>query len=58
MKTNKIHDKTVIEYETELSHYNRKTLDITRFKEYLQDLRNIYKQKIISNLQFHRKVRF
>jgi hypothetical protein len=33
MKYNKIEEKTIIEYETELSH---KTLDITKFKEYLQ----------------------
>ena len=33
-KKTKIGDKTIIEYETELCKYNRKTLDITKFKEY------------------------
>ena len=33
-KQTKIHDKTIIEYETELCKYNRKTLDILKFKEY------------------------
>ena len=40
MKNNKIQDKgtnkTIIEYETELSIYNRKTLHIDKFKEYIQ----------------------
>ena len=32
----KISNKTVIEYETELSKYNRKTLNIQSFKEYVK----------------------
>ena len=33
-KQEKIDEKTIIEYETELCKYNRKTLDIEKFKEY------------------------
>ena len=33
-KKTKINDKTIIEYETELCKYNRKTLDMAKFKEY------------------------
>ena len=36
MKTNKIEGRTITEYETELSNFNRKTLDIDRFKQYIQ----------------------
>jgi hypothetical protein len=36
MKHNKIQGKTIIEYETEISNYNRKTLNIIKYKEYLQ----------------------
>jgi hypothetical protein len=63
MKTNKINDKTVIEYETELSHYNRKTLDITRFKEYLQAKNRInhtlfgfYRKELFRKLKFGRHI--
>ena len=63
MKTNKIHDKTVIEYETELSHYNRKTLDITKFKEYLQAKNRInhtlfgfYRKELFRKLKFGRHI--
>jgi transposase len=35
MKHHKIQGKTVYEYETELSKYNHKTLDVKKFKEYL-----------------------
>ena len=31
-----IDEKSVIEWETELSHYNRKTLDFGRFQDYIQ----------------------
>jgi hypothetical protein len=31
-----IDGKSVIEWETELSHYNRKTLDFGRFQDYIQ----------------------
>ena len=63
MKTNKIHEKTVIEYETELSHYNRKTLDITKFKEYLQAKNRInhtlfgfYRKELFRKLKFGRHI--
>jgi hypothetical protein len=63
MKTNKIHDKTVIDYETELSHYNRKTLDITKFKEYLQVKNHInhilfgfYRKELFRKLKFGRHI--
>ena len=36
MKKEKIHGKTIIEWETELSKLNRKSLIITKFKEYIQ----------------------
>lgn len=36
MKCKLLDGKTIIEYETELSKYNRKTLNIDKFKEYLQ----------------------
>jgi len=59
MKTNKIHDKTVIDYENELSHYNRKTLDITTFKEYIQVKNRInhilfgfFKKELFRKLKF------
>ena len=32
----KIQDRTIIEWETELSNFNKKSVDITRFKEYIQ----------------------
>ena len=41
MKTNKIKGKTIIEYETELSHFNRKSLQITKYKEYLREKNRI-----------------
>lgn len=63
MKTNKIHEKTVIEYETELSHYNRKTLDSTKFKEYLQaknrtnhTLFGFYRKELFRKLKFGRHI--
>ena len=36
MKKEKINGKTIIEWETELSKLNRKSLNITKFKEYIQ----------------------
>jgi len=36
LKQEKIHGKTIIEWETELSKMNKKTLDITKFKAYIQ----------------------
>jgi hypothetical protein len=45
MKTNKIQgegtNKSVIEYETELSNYNRKTLQIDKFKTYINEKNRI-----------------
>ena len=59
MKTNKIQDKTITNYETELSHYNKKTLDITKFKEYLQEKNRInhilfgfYRKELFRKLKF------
>ena len=36
LKREKINGKTIIEWETELSKLNRKSLNITKFKEYIQ----------------------
>jgi hypothetical protein len=59
MKNNKIECKTIIEYETELSHFNRKTLQITKFKEYLQEKNRInhilfkfYSKELFRKLKF------
>ena len=59
MKYNKIEEKTIIEYETELSHYNRKTLNIGKFKEYLQAKNRInhilfgfYRKQLFRKLKF------
>jgi len=35
-KKEKIDDKTIIEYETELSLFNKKSLDIVKYKEYIK----------------------
>jgi hypothetical protein len=63
MKTNKINGKTIIEYETELSNYNKKTLDITKFKEYLQIKNHInhllfgfYRKELFRKLKFGRYI--
>jgi hypothetical protein len=59
MKTNKIEEKTIIEYETELSHYNRKSLQIATYKEYLQEKNRInhilfqfYRKELFRKLKF------
>ena len=59
MKYNKIEEKTIIEYETELSNYNRKTLDITKFNEYLTKKNQInhilfafYRKQLFRKLKF------
>ena len=59
MKTNKIKGKTIIEYETELSHFNRKSLQITKYKEYLQEKNRInhilfgfYRKELFRKLRF------
>ena len=36
LKQEKINGKTIIEHETELSNYNRKSLNIDEFKAYIQ----------------------
>ena len=36
LKKEKINGKTIIEWETELSKLNRKSLNISKFKEYIQ----------------------
>ena len=59
MKTNKIEGKTIIEYETELSHFNRKSLQISKYKEYLQEKNRInhilfgfYRKELFRKLKF------
>jgi hypothetical protein len=61
MKHNKIQGKTIIEYETEISNYNRKTLDIIKYKEYLQVKNRInhilfgfYRKELFRKLKFGR----
>jgi hypothetical protein len=63
MKTNKIQGNTIIEYETELSNFNRKTLDITKFKEYIQSknrtnhiLFGFYAKQLFRKLKFGRYI--
>jgi hypothetical protein len=36
LKNEKIHGKTIIEWETEISKFNRKSLNIPKFKEYIK----------------------
>jgi len=59
MKTNKIQGKTIIEYETELSHFNRKSLQMTKYKEYLLEKNRInhilfgfYRKELFRKLKF------
>ena len=63
MKTNKIQEKTIIEYETELSNFNKKTLNITKFKEYLREKNRInhilfgfYAKQLFRKLKFGRYI--
>jgi hypothetical protein len=63
MKTNKIQGRTIIEYKTELSHFNKKTLDIERFKEYLREKNRInhilfgfYRKELFRKLKFGRYI--
>jgi len=37
LKEEKINGKTIVEWETELSKFNRKSLNITKFKEYIKN---------------------
>jgi hypothetical protein len=63
MKTNKINDKNIIEYETELSQYNRKTLDIEKFKIYIREKNRInhilfgfYRKELFRKLKLGRYI--
>jgi transposase len=63
MKTNKIQGKSVIEYETELSTYNRKTLQIDKFKTYINEKNRInnmlfefYAKHLFRKLKFGRHI--
>jgi hypothetical protein len=60
LKQEKIDGKTIIEYETELSKFNRKTLDIVEFKKYIQKKNEIneklfefYKRYIFRKLKLN-----
>ena len=59
MKHHKVDGKNIYEYETELSHYNRKTLDVTKFKEYLtvKNRMNYFIASFYQNTLF-RKLKF
>ena len=63
MKTNKIQGKSVIEYETELSLYNRKTLCMDKFKSYITEKNRInhmlfgfYAKQLFRKLKFGRHI--
>ena len=63
MKTNKIQGKSVIEYETELSLYNRKTLCMDKFKAYINEKNRInhilfdfYAKQLFRKLKFGRHI--
>ena len=63
MKTNKIQGKSVVEYETELSLYNRKTLCIDKFKAYINEKNRInhilfdfYAKYLFRKLKFGRHI--
>jgi len=63
MKTNKIQGKSVIEYETELSLYNRKTLCMDKFKSYITEKNRInhmlfgfYAKQLFRKLKFGRDI--
>ena len=63
MKTNKIQGKSVIDYETELSLYNRKTLCIDEFKTYVNEKNRInnllfgfYVKHLFRKLKFGRHI--
>jgi transposase len=60
LKQEKIDEKTIIEYETELSKFNRKTLNIEEFKKYIQKKNEInhklfefYKRYIFRKLKLN-----
>lgn len=63
MKTKKIQGKSVIDYETELSLYNRKTLCIDKFKSYIHEKNRInnilfdfYAKQLFRKLKFGRYI--
>jgi len=63
MKTKQINGKSVIEYETELSKHNRKTLGIEKFKEYVGEKNRInnilfgfYAKQLFRKLKFGRYI--
>jgi hypothetical protein len=63
MKTNKIEGKSVIEDETELSLYNRKTLQTDKFKTYINEKNRInnllfdfYAKHLFRKLKFGRHI--
>ena len=63
MKTNKIQGKSVIDYETELSLYNRKTLCMDKFKAYINEKNRInhilfdfYAKHLFRKLKFGRHI--
>ena len=63
MKTNKIQGKSVIDYETELSLYNRKTLCMDKFKAYINEKNRInyilfdfYSKHLFRKLKFGRHI--
>ena len=59
MKKEKIDNETVTEYETELSMYNKKTLGIPNFKEYIQE-KNFINHMLFDfyNRHLFRKLKF
>ena len=63
MKTQKIQGKSVIEYETDLSHFNRKTLNIDNFKTYINEKNKVnnmlfgfYAKQLFRKLKFGRHI--
>jgi len=63
MKTKKIQGKSVIDYETELSLYNRKTLCMDKFKAYINEKNRInhllfdfYAKQLFRKLKFGRHI--
>ena len=63
MKTNKINGKCITEYETELSKFNRKTLDVTQYKQYIHEKNQVnhrlfgfYQKELFRKLKFGRYI--
>jgi hypothetical protein len=63
MKNKKINNKNIIEYETELSQYNRKTLYIEKFKIYIREKNRInhilfgfYRKEVFRKLKLGRYI--